>query len=139
MKTSTWITFSSRHASSTKVRGRSVYVRLRWGVLIGTSAAHHTSRSNWERENNGSEDTSLWIPAWSDETLAFTLVCQARLRQIAARRSQTETRSSETVGARWRQQHRGRTDGEQASHHDLHVAAWNHHRTQGFGNRQAQS
>ena len=73
------------------------------------------------------------------KTVALALVRQAGLRQAAAGRSRAEGSAARPAEGGGRQLDRSRPARQQAAHHDPHVAARHHHRTQGRRNREAEA
>ena len=112
------------------------------GARLPLSAAlgAHRRQSGGQRGIDGTESSSVRIPAGLQQAVAFALVRQAGLRQAAAGRSGVEGGADASrLKIGWRQLDRSRSAGQQAARHHSHLAPRHHHRPQGRRDRKAQA
>src|SRR6185312_7418137 len=87
-------------------------------------------RKRRQKDNYGSEGTSLRIPARLHQTLEVALVRGARLRQASAGRREAEGGTPGEIEVGGRERHRNRASRQQAAHHHKDGSPRNYHRSQ---------
>ncbi len=92
-----------------------------------------------KRRIDGTESSSVRIPAGLQQAVALALVRQAGLRQAAAGRPGAEGDAARAAEVGRRQLDRSGPPGQQAAGHHPHFAARHHHRPQGRGDREAEA